>query len=214
MSFHMEDWPQVSAFTYRLRGMSNRTAHHYMRAYQLATWEKVSGAYFGGRDDLCMGAQKRHKRALNLIDEFMRTYAGRSRPFVAISHYIENSHDGNARANNMDVELKEFLERILNDKNKTVLESTALFVYSDHGARFAAERLSEQGELEERLPFFALRLPDWFKRDNPKKYADFLKNAQQLTTPFDIYATLRLIKFNRFSKFLKVKKPKTSIYLI
>jgi hypothetical protein len=90
MSFHMEDWPQVSAFTYRLRGMSNRTAHHYMRAYQLSLWSRVSSLYFSRLDDFCIGTVKRHRKALSLIEEFIDTYLNRSRNHIAIMHYIEN----------------------------------------------------------------------------------------------------------------------------
>ena len=61
MSYHIEDWPQVSAFTYRLRGMSNRTAHHYLRAYQLSLWKRVSGAYFSHKDDFCIGTIIHHE---------------------------------------------------------------------------------------------------------------------------------------------------------
>lgn len=184
----MEDWPQVSAFTYRLRGMSNRTAHHYMRAYQFGLWKRVSKAYFSGKDDLCVGAQKRHKRALDLIEEFIKTYEGRGRPYVAITHYIENSHDGNARANQIDADLRRFLERALSESD---FKDTVIFLYSDHGARFATERLTPQGDIEERTPFFAIRLPTWYKQTHPDKYNNLLKNSHRLTSPFDIYATLR-----------------------
>lgn len=74
MSFHMEDWPQVTTFTYRLRGMSNKTAHHYMRPYQQSLWNRISPSYFSKKDDLCFGNIKRHKRALDLMTEFIETY--------------------------------------------------------------------------------------------------------------------------------------------
>lgn len=189
VSFHMEDWPQVSAFTYRLKGMSNRTAHHYMRAYQFGLWKRVSDAYFSSKDDFCVGNQKRHKRALDLIQEFVRMYEGRGRPYVAITHYIENSHDGNARAYQLDGDLRRFLENITTPGNG--FDDTVIFLYSDHGARFATERLTPQGALEERMPFFAIRMPTWFKDAHPDEYDNLLKNTKKLITPFDIYATLR-----------------------
>lgn len=192
MSFHMEDWPQVSAFTYRLRGMSNRTAHHYMRAYQLGLWNRVSGAYFSRMDDFCVGSMKRHKKALNLIDEFIDTYTTttkrRAKNHIAIMHYIENSHDGNDRANYLDDDLKNFLQQgFLKGK----FNRTAILLYSDHGSRFSVERLTKQGDLEERMPFFSIYLPDEYIRQNPHKYTNLANNAQQLVTAFDIHATVR-----------------------
>ncbi len=98
----------MSAFTYRLRGFSNKTALHYLRAYQLALWQKVQGLYFTGRDDFCIGPMKRHKKALDLIAQFTDIYA--SRRHIAIMHYIENSHDGNERASHLDADLEAFLK--------------------------------------------------------------------------------------------------------
>src|SRR4051812_32195288 len=128
MSMHLEDWPQVTTFTYRMRGMSNRTTHHYLRAYQMELWKRVSKAYFARTDDFCIGAQKRHERVLRLVEEFRAAY-GLRRPTIAIAHYIENSHDGNARVAHMDKQLRDFLAR-------NTFDNTLVVLYSDHGARF------------------------------------------------------------------------------
>ena len=182
----MEDWPQVSCFTYRLRGFSNQTADHYMRAYQLSLWKRVSGAYFANVDDFCIGSIKRHKKALNLIEEFSGAYANSKH--IAIMHYIENSHDGNERASHLDLDLYEFLKNNFQNGN---FKNTAIFLFSDHGSRFSEERLSPQGDLEERMPFFSLYLPDSYKKANPSKYNNLIKNSKQITTAFDIHATIR-----------------------
>lgn len=188
MSYHIEDWPQVSAFTYRLRGMSNKTAHHYLRAYQLSLWKRVSNAYFSHKDDFCIGTIKRHKKALNLINEFIDTYKTRDKSRIAIMHYIENSHDSNERASHLDADLYEFLSE--NNKNGR-FENTAIFLYSDHGSRFSLERLTPQGYSEERSPFFSVYLPKSFQQAYPDKYENLMRNSEQITTAFDVYATLR-----------------------
>ena len=103
-------------------------------------------------------------------------------------HYIENSHDGNERASHLDMDLVEFLR---SNFQRGQFKNTAVFLYSDHGSRFSEERLSPQGDLEERMPFFSVYLPDEFKQANPEKYANLVKNSQQITTAFDVYATLR-----------------------
>jgi hypothetical protein len=189
MSFHLEDWPQVTTFTYRMRGMSNRHAHHYMRTYQMELWRRVSGRYFANKDDFCIGAQKRHLRALKLIDEFTTMY--RSRPHISIMHYIENSHDSNARISHMDTDTFNFLKTNFEAGH---FENTIIFLYSDHGARFNVERKSPQGYLEERSPFFSVYLPPKFRQKYPEKVANLKKNSQQITTAFDIHATLREVK--------------------
>lgn len=57
--------------------------------------------------------------------------------------------------------------------------------------RFKDVRNTQQGKLEERLPFFSFVLPTWFKHKYPKAYDNFQENAHSLTTPFDIYETLK-----------------------
>ena len=103
-------------------------------------------------------------------------------------HYIENSHDGNGRANHLDTDLLNFLQA---NKIKDNFRNTAIFLYSDHGARFSSERNSRQGHLEERQPFFSLYLPPEYKEANPIKYKNLMRNTQQITTPFDIHETIR-----------------------
>lgn len=179
----------MTTFTYRMRGMSNKTAHHYMRAYQLGLWNRVSNNYYAGRDDLCVGSVKRHKRALSLINEFIDTYKNSYPNWISIMHYIENSHDGNARSHLIDNDLNEFLQE--NFASSRFDDNTAIFLYSDHGSRFAVERQNWQGDLEERTPFFSIYLPPSFRTKHPDKYTHLQRNSQQLTTSFDIYATLR-----------------------
>ncbi|RNA18688.1 hypothetical protein BpHYR1_038588 [Brachionus plicatilis] len=53
---------------------------------------------------------------------------------------------------------------------KLILEvNTALFLFSDHGERIGIDMLSEQGSLEEMLPFFSVYLPKEFKRNSIDK---------------------------------------------
>ena len=188
VTFHQEDWPQVTTFTYRMRGMSNRTAHHYMRAYQMGLWNRVSSSYYARNDDLCVGAVKRHRRSLNLVNEFIDMYRQRALNFLAIMHYIENTHDGNERAHHLDSDLARFLSE--NFENGR-FANTAIFLFSDHGTRFAAERLTPQGHIEERSPFFAIHLPETYRNSNDRKYQNLKRNAQQVTTCFDVHETVR-----------------------
>lgn len=184
----MEDWPQVTTFTYRMRGMSNKTCHHYMRPYQLSVWNRVSGNYNSGKDDLCIGSVKRHRKSLDVMTDFIETYKDNSKNHLAIMHYIENSHDGNQRAQQIDGDLVEFLRT---NWRKDNFKNTAIFLYSDHGVRFGKERNAPQGYLEERQPFFSIYLPPEYRNANPGKMKSLKKNAQQLTSPFDIHETIR-----------------------
>jgi hypothetical protein len=78
-----------------------------------------------------------------------------------------------------------------NGYNEGLFDNTAIFLYSDHGTRFSNKRSSKERYLEERLPFFAIYLPEEYKLNNPNKFNNLKINTNLLTSPFDIYATVR-----------------------
>ena len=60
---------------------------------------------------------------------------------------------------------------------------------------------SVQGKLEERLPLMTFTFPEWFKDKHARLYRNLEKNKDRLTTPFDIYETLRdLLDIKRADK--------------
>ncbi len=190
MSMYLDDWPHISAFSYRMKGFLNHTCHHYYKHYQLRLWELVSKRYLSRKskyDDFCIGAKKRHKALLDLLFKFKHEYNLFSNNF-AIMHYVENSHDTNKRFNWVDNDLHAFLK---DGFSEGIFNNTAIFLYSDHGTRFADKRESADRYLEERLPFFSIYLPQSYREANPDKYENLKINAKYLTSPFDIHATLR-----------------------
>jgi hypothetical protein len=140
----------------------------------------------GKREDFCIGAIKRHKQLLTLIDDFKHVYESKKNNIVFM-HYVENSHDHQARLNWLDDDLLEFLTR---GHQNNSFNNTAIFLFSDHGSRFTDKR-SIQRYLEERLPFFSVYLPPWFKEKHKAAYQNLVQNKQKLTSPFDIHATVR-----------------------
>ena len=60
---------------------------------------------------------------------------------------------------------------------------------ADHGPRFAVHRKTQQGKLEERLPYFGLYFPPSFETTYPQEVEQVRKNRQRLTTNYDIHET-------------------------
>lgn len=187
---HLDDWPHIGAFSYRMKGFLNHTTSHYYKHYQLRLWDRVAKFYYSKNnknDDFCMGDKKRHKILLDLILDFKSNYKTKANNMV-LMHYVENSHDTNDRFNWVDNELFDFLH---NGHTQNLFENTAIFLFSDHGARFTDKRSSNNRYLEERLPFFAVYLPEKYKKENEEKVKNLKVNSEVLTSPFDIYATVR-----------------------
>jgi len=189
ISMHLEDWPHVGAFNYRMKGFSNQTCHHYYKHYQYKILKEMETLHLKGKftDDYCIGAKKRHKVQLDLMTQFKNEYNKIANNLI-IMHYVENSHESNERFNWIDNDLHSFLSQGFSNG---LFDNTAIFLYSDHGSRFSDKRTSSDRYLEERLPFFSIYLPDEYKLANPDKYSNLKINTNLLTSPFDIYATVR-----------------------
>lgn len=76
-------------------------------------------------------------------------------------------------------------------KNENLLNDTMFIMMSDHGPRYRQIRESPQGKLEHRLPFLSLTFPSWFKRSFPQEMAALTKNTRIISSPFDLYATMK-----------------------
>lgn len=84
---------------------------------------------------------------------------------------------------------------------------------TDHGQRFLGIRDTQQGKLEERLPFFSFAFPPWFKEKYPKSISIFKENAHRLTTPRDIHATLKdILNFDPNPKIGDLRKKSLSLF--
>ncbi|CAG2176709.1 unnamed protein product, partial [Oppiella nova] len=115
----------------------------------------------------------------------MRTRQQKYFAFVFMAHLTHNNAN---YAGYADLPVYTLLSQLF-DNN--LLNDTILFLYSDHGIRFGKMRSTASGTLEERLPFVYIYLPQSYKSDSIDKYLRI--NSRRLTTPFDIYATLRHI---------------------
>ena len=201
MSMHLEDWPHVGAFNYRMKGFSNQTCHHYFKHYhyrflemlssydlpKLTKSEKYKIKKSKRSEDLCIGGRKRHQVQMDLLLNFKREYINLTNT-ITFMHYVENSHDSNERFNWVDNDLFTFLSTGFNEG---LFNNTAIFLYSDHGTRFSDKRENNNRYLEERLPFFSVYLPQSYREKYLEKYNNLKINSLRLTSPFDIHATVR-----------------------
>ena len=153
-------------------------------------WERVGRFTYSKNsrlDDFCNGAKKRFKILLDLVNDFKKMYENEKNT-ITFMHYVENSHNTNDRFNWVDDDLFNFFKDGYQNK---LFENTAIFLFSDHGIRFTDKRSSHNRYLEERMPFFAIYLPEEYKSQNPLKINNLKENTNHLTSPFDIYATVR-----------------------
>ena len=184
-----EDMASANTFNYRLKGFDKQPVDHYLRPFMQATLQYRKGYCY-------RGSVPEYKVLLTWMEEFIHMY--KKRPKFSLVFNGELTHGNAFQLPAVDDEVLAFLERL---NAGGILENTMLVMMSDHGARFSGLRKTERGRLEKRNPYFGIRLPASFL-DKHKDIRNNLKiNIHRLTSPFDLYETLReLIHFTGSEK--------------
>lgn len=199
-----EDFPAFALFNYLARGFTKPPTDYYLRPFWLAVYESF---LLMSSSALCFGNTPKHMLQLDYLKRYFdgRNASGSEMPFFVFSYLVEISHDFSQQVGAADDDFVEFLDYLSSSGH---LDNTFLFFLSDHGHRFDSIRSTFVGRIEERLPFFALKLPtgtDWLRSQQrevassstlkrlglPNVKSNLESNAGRLTTPFDTYSTLR-----------------------
>ncbi|KAJ7370610.1 hypothetical protein OS493_031346 [Desmophyllum pertusum] len=175
-----EDSPDAASFNYRLSGFRDPPTDHYARPFWMAA-NKMLSRY-------CINSRASHDVSLKYLLSFFRSY--KDRPKFAFSSHADISHNAVNPVGYADDDLKATLQTM---EKESFLNNTLLIIFGDYGPRFSAFRKTIQGKLEERFPFMSITTPKWFSGKFPALYKNLVHNSRVLTSPFDVYATLRHI---------------------
>ena len=173
-----EDVPEYAAFNYRLHGFRDPPTDHFSRPFWIETDKLLNGK--------CINNRPAHNVSLNYLLSFFRSYKNRRN--FAFSSHASISHDDVNTIGYADEDLTTFLQTF---QRESFENNTMLIIFGDHGHRFAGLRKTIQGKLEERFPFMSISLPNWFLDKYPDLHKNLVQNSRVLTSPFDVYATLR-----------------------
>lgn len=179
---YAEDESSIGTFQYRLNGFKEPPTDHYMRPFHLMIETKDKSKTY------CLGPEPKIKVLMRWCEDVFKVYPPDVTKFV-FGFHSEYSHSAVSEANLADDPVTEWMKNL----NKTgILNNTILFMMSDHGHRFSVARSTLQGKYEERLPFFSVITPPWFKKVFPNAHRALkINGADRLTTPFDIHATFQ-----------------------
>ncbi|KAI6237269.1 hypothetical protein M3Y95_00247300 [Aphelenchoides besseyi] len=184
-TFFAEDRPDIGTFNYKqtLNGFLRQPTDHYIRPFFLNLYNSLlhRRSSYG-----CYGNIAMHVHMLHYLESFLVGYKTKRK--FALFWSQDLSHDFLNRIGVMDEDLSSFFER-----TEKLMENSIVVVVSDHGHRYDAIRDTTIGRFETRLPFLAIRLPDKFSKQYPHLKANLQRNAQIMTTQFDLYSTLKHI---------------------
>lgn len=119
--------------------------------------------------------------------QFMKKYE--DVPRFLLMHQSLLSHDD---INLVGVEDEDLSAHLSHMNDEGLFDDSVVIVMADHGHRFAKLRDTHQGQLEERMPFFSISLPKQLRNTEKgrKMEQNLRENAEKLTSPFDIHASL------------------------
>ncbi|XP_003693232.1 uncharacterized protein LOC100866302 [Apis florea] len=181
-----EDETSLNTFNYLKMGFFRPPTDYYLRPYMLAC-EKLLKVKKRFGLKYCTGPETSFDRILDYAIEFAGSFP-LDLPYFGLFWTISVSHDNANGFSSMDDRLLDKLKRM---ERKGVLNEAMIVLLSDHGMRWGPIRDTFVGWYEERLPFLYVWLPKWFRDERPGAYRSLRANRNRLTSPFDLYETLR-----------------------
>lgn len=134
----------------------------------------------------CTGPELATERILNSAVDFTVKFKN----IPSFGFFWANAVTHNS-LNSLSILEQGILSRLQHLEQEGVMNDTMIIFLSDHGVRFGEFRKTFMGWYEERLPFLYIWLPKWFRDENPEAYRSLTINQNRLTSPFDLYETLR-----------------------
>ncbi|ESO93710.1 hypothetical protein LOTGIDRAFT_93092, partial [Lottia gigantea] len=205
-TLYAEDAPKMAIFTYLKRGFYQPPADFYNRAFSNAMEKHLS---MWNNDHQCVGDRLETDLILDYTRDLARAFP--KHPHFAFSFITRLTHDVLSNAVLAD---EVYHNRLQEFERQGIFNSSVVFLFSDHGLRFGSFRETYIGKLEERLPMVYVIFPKWFSKKYPEIHSNLVKNMNRLTTPFDIYETLKDILYfrGRPTGFVDVKQRGISLF--
>ncbi|XP_013384045.1 uncharacterized protein LOC106154280 [Lingula anatina] len=182
-TFYAEDFPG-STFTTGRIGFISPPTDYYMQPYWISLWNTE---LFNTSRTYCLGGKPRYLLLIEWLKDFLAFKQRNKEPFFSFSFLSEISHNDHNDARMLDAGMESFLDFL---SNGGYLNDTLVVLFSDHGIRWGKVRETFVGKLEDRLPLMSIVIPESLTHSYPEILRNLKHNAEVLTTPFDVHATI------------------------
>lgn len=181
---YAEDTMQFSTFKFWKKGFKNApTDYYFIPETQLETIFTQ-----------CIGSKRGSEIIMDYALDFTKRF--KDDPYFGLFWVNDFSHNSISEPTSMDKRFNEFLMELLYGD---ILDNTIVFLMSDHGIRFGEPRnIPFIGSHEDFLPMMFISIPTWLKKERPDIVQALEANKNKLTSPFDIYMTLKnILEFSK-----------------
>lgn len=158
---------------------------YYLRPYVLAS-EKLLKTRTRFSAKYCTGPEISVDRIFDYAMDFVKTFL--NVPYFGFFWTNGVSHENMNGPSSIDTH---FLAKLDDIESAGVMNDSMIIILSDHGMRYGDIRSTFVGWYEERLPFIYIWVPEWFREQAPEAYRALSINQNRLTSPYDLYETLR-----------------------
>ncbi|XP_053945263.1 uncharacterized protein LOC128854859 [Anastrepha ludens] len=184
---YAEDIYAMSTFNYFKKGFQQSPTDYYLRPMMLAIPKQMKVKKMAGLA-YCIGRKHQGEYIFDYALQFANAFP--EDPLFGLFWANSFSHNSFDTTATMDKKMIEYLTKM---ESGGILERSIVIFFADHGMRWGPLLKLKSGFLEERLPMMFISLPSWYRNE----YPDFVKaleiNQHRLTSPYDIYATLKHI---------------------
>ncbi len=191
-SLHMEDFERFGTFARDKKiGLSKPPTDLYYRGPYMAMYKMnllnsplVPACYACLQDELI------HVQEFQVIGDFLDAYS--DVPNMMFVHLAQYSHNDVNMAKLYDNDLRSMIQSLY---EKGALKRTYLMIMGDHGFQKGEQpfMMTDQGKKENNLPGFYLLPPEKLIKEETKMHANLVKNAERLTSFWDVNQMLRQI---------------------
>lgn len=189
-----EEMTKYGLFTYNKNGFNNVPVMHYWETFAIELESNLDAGKLYQKK--CNNIRPSLEYHLDYTKRFITAYNKANIKYFGLFWESILTHD----TLNYDKKFDEYYLKHLKElKENNFLNDTVMFFMSDHGIRFGKILETYQGRMEERLPFFYVILPDWFKEKYPEIIENLNNNSRSLTTPFDLHKTMQAIMDEDYS---------------
>ncbi|RWS19438.1 uncharacterized protein B4U80_08316, partial [Leptotrombidium deliense] len=176
----IEDYPEYTLFNYLGKGfVKKKPTDWYPRPF----WLHIYGERYSKIPNYCYNSEPKIELFFKQINQIMETT--KKNPLFLYSFFIEVTHQDFNKAQLVDYHVAKFIK-----EKRNQLKDSIFILMGDHGNRYGSFLETPIGRIEERMPLFAMHLPDSFLVDKPhfRKYFDI--NSNRLTTWLDVHQVL------------------------
>lgn len=182
-----EDDTLNNTFNPKLKGFRDVSVDYHLHPYLMAAKQWLSIKTEDSQT--CLGFHHTAEHVYEYALEFARRYLNDS--FFGLFWTNMHNHGGSiSRTALRDEYTLEYLSRL---RNHGILNRSIVIFLSDHGLRAGPTWQTPLGWLEDRLPFLYIWLPPHLQQSHPEFVQALKVNRKRLTSPYDLYVTLKHI---------------------